>query len=1214
MRIRNGNPAINVAVSLLTSLVLLAGLTLFIEIAQAQRPAPTPIRLTDIDPAGEPQRVELDGGKYKLVYKNKAGQVFGEKEYTLGVHVRTKFVNFYYPNGQEAEVEFYYFDSAKDKNTRKEKIQYDSYGNPQERKTTYDHEATTRIFGEPVINGSREKWNPSSKRWEPAPERLRWNGATGKWEEAPEDEKYNAATGRWDKTLPSVTPTPSDSSANRSELLASLSPRDALRSVEFLSDFGKVTVHLPDDLAAGDTVSGTVSISPKGQGEREGTQSAEVLNEQLLDLAGQQVRVGNKRFRWTIPLIENDRGVSLRLREKNQKEIAREELSVMSRRPAVPDSFEFPNLIERGRPFEIRGPFDGDFANTRLMIGGVEVTPLAESPGKLVARNASSSSGVAAIKCDERGVVSQGQLRTIAVKLAAPKLKLLRGEQTTLTVLVTGLKGIKEAAPLTLFNESTEVVSMSGGDRQNFTITPKAQEVNDTFMTERILTGITPGGFTISARLDIRLYDVWLKDTPDKETWFDSATDAFRSGRQLADDASAAAGQGDVSAGVLADEALRQLKRARIYVERAIADGEISQGTAQSLGEAISYFEAQALRIKKQLTEKPAPEAFSRPSPSPPPSSRPSPTPTATVTDGRFEPSQGVWQDDEYFDDKPTKRLTRVGPASWNAELKMVVGRRTALFGIREDRHLRILIRGTTNGTRLTPVRFRFTLFQGARQKVIYEQQRAENSVLLDGPVGPKQPFEASLDASLGIPDGRSFLIDRPGSYRIEGELIRNDGSSTGLKVFAQGEAIETIPPKFRVVPVILSDPLSQLFELEKDAHLIALEAERIEQYLPVQPYSVNISPTAALDLRSIDANLPGNGSTEQERRDSLVAAIGQRFSTVSALTGGETIAVLLSKKDFALTHDPGEAFAYAVSRKVFVIQPNTDDFTFAHEFIHTTPFPWAEEQMTSECGRNYHNKADDNYGNGVSIRGYGTTRRDRVPAIMGASYDYTQWITQCSYWHLLNYLVGSPDPDLLLVRGFLSKSALTVSGSFDKFYELRGETELPKGQRTADGFALILRDNANRVLAEYPFRAVWKIPDVERERTIIPFTYRVETFPGLHRVELVGLAGVLDSKTLSTSPPSVKILTPVSNEVVRPTANSLPVTWSATDADGDSLSYSVYYSPDGGRNWRLVSYEQTGNSFVIPIRGRPRDARVRVIATDGARSSTDEIGFSFER
>jgi hypothetical protein len=420
----------------------------------------------------------------------------------------------------------------------------------------------------------------------------------------------------------------------------------------------------------------------------------------------------------------------------------------------------------------------------------------------------------------------------------------------------------------------------------------------------------------------------------------------------------------------------------------------------------------------------------------------------------------------------------------------------------------------------------------------------------------------------------------------------------------------------------MLSGPSSQASDLENQAKRIALLGGLIDEFFPVKPASVTATAEPAYDLRpkeesvisSLLSKLPFTGSSEQETQDTLVATIGQRFGTASSLTGGEKIAVLLSAEDFALTIDETEVFAYAVAQKVFVLQPRANQYTIGHEFIHTTPFAWTVNQMLGECGLNYHNNADANYGNGVYVGSYQHTRLDRVRAVMGPALGSDTWITQCSYWHLLKYLTGTPDPDLLLVRGYLAKRGASVAGSFDKFYELRGESELQPGQRTADGYSIVLRDRSNRVLAEYPFQAVWQIPDLARERKIIPFTYRVERFPGLHRVDLVGPGGVLDSKTLSANAPGVKILSPVSNEVLRPTANGLPVSWTANDADGEALSYSVYFSPDGGKNWRLAAYEQTGTSTVIQVRGRPASARVRVIATDGARSSTDEIGFSFER
>lgn len=111
MKIRHRNLAVGVARLLCALSILFACLTLFTESAQAQRPARTPIE--DAFPAGEPQRVELEGGKYKLVYRNKAGQVIEEEEYALGVKVSRKSVLSICPNGQEARVVITNFDPVK---------------------------------------------------------------------------------------------------------------------------------------------------------------------------------------------------------------------------------------------------------------------------------------------------------------------------------------------------------------------------------------------------------------------------------------------------------------------------------------------------------------------------------------------------------------------------------------------------------------------------------------------------------------------------------------------------------------------------------------------------------------------------------------------------------------------------------------------------------------------------------------------------------------------------------------------------------------------------------------------------------------------------------------------------------------------------------------------------------------------------------------------
>lgn len=79
--------------------------------AQTQKPAPAPITIIDRLKAGKSERVDLPNGGYKLVDKNKAGQVISEEVYEVtGQMIRTErkvqetFIESAYPDGKPAEV------------------------------------------------------------------------------------------------------------------------------------------------------------------------------------------------------------------------------------------------------------------------------------------------------------------------------------------------------------------------------------------------------------------------------------------------------------------------------------------------------------------------------------------------------------------------------------------------------------------------------------------------------------------------------------------------------------------------------------------------------------------------------------------------------------------------------------------------------------------------------------------------------------------------------------------------------------------------------------------------------------------------------------------------------------------------------------------------------------------------------------------------------
>src|SRR5215510_12224699 len=85
---------------------------------------------------------------------------------------------------------------------------------------------------------------------------------------------------------------------------------------------GTVTAKLPDDLSAGDTISGTVVAEAKGKTPQEKAQNLDQLNGYVVELANQPVPVDNKVAKWAIPTTAAA-SIPLILKNLDGKEVAR---------------------------------------------------------------------------------------------------------------------------------------------------------------------------------------------------------------------------------------------------------------------------------------------------------------------------------------------------------------------------------------------------------------------------------------------------------------------------------------------------------------------------------------------------------------------------------------------------------------------------------------------------------------------------------------------------------------------------------------------------------------------------------------------------------------------------------------------------------------------------------------------------------------------------
>jgi hypothetical protein len=348
----------------------------------------------------------------------------------------------------------------------------------------------------------------------------------------------------------------------------SLIAANGLYVVKFDTPAGQLTVNLPNDMRAGDTISGTVIAEPKGQTKEERAKNQTELN-------GLVIEIDRKPLRYSPPAIDvAEKGVmaSFSISHTNEpramptaashpsplpislvngagKTLA--ETTVLIQPHLVAEDFvgteveytaplfNIPPLGQTGRPIVITGPFDGDSSNTTLTASALRTAMqdlkkgtenvsgrfvlLAESPRKAVFSSPDNVTGPIQITVNNGTKQTTGTYRNVSVNLSAPKTNLLKGEKTELKVEVSGLQGIKEPVPLTL--ESKGVITMEGGAYQPLVIKPAQVSADGRYSTNRGVTGVQAGGWAAMATVVTYSMDVKVEgQNCDRVVLFNSST------------------------------------------------------------------------------------------------------------------------------------------------------------------------------------------------------------------------------------------------------------------------------------------------------------------------------------------------------------------------------------------------------------------------------------------------------------------------------------------------------------------------------------------------------------------------------------------------------------------------------------------------------------------------------------------------------------------
>jgi hypothetical protein len=105
----------------------------------------------------------------------------------------------------------------------------------------------------------------------------------------------------------------------------------------------------------------------------------------------------------------------------------------------------------------------------------------------------------------------------------------------------------------------------------------------------------------------------------------------------------------------------------------------------------------------------------------------------------------------------------------------------------------------------------------------------------------------------------------------------------------------------------------------------------------------------------------------------------------------------------------------------------------------------------------------------------------------------------------------------------------------------------------------------------------------------------------GTTSVALVYQGEVWDERPLSANAPTITITSPTT-ETSWADGGTGSLSWSADDADGDPLTYAVFYSPDYGQSWTLLATDLTETIYEVEVDSLAgsSDGRFRVVANNG--------------
>jgi hypothetical protein len=312
---------------------------------------------------------------------------------------------------------------------------------------------------------------------------------------------------------------------------------------------------------------------------------------------------------------------------------------------------------------------------------------------------------------------------------------------------------------------------------------------------------------------------------------------------------------------------------------------------------------------------------------------------------------------------------------------------------------------------------------------------------------------------------------------------------------------------------------------------------------------------------------------------------------------------------------------------------PGAGALIFGHELVHN--YDVKHTDTADACGSSddtstwpYGNSSIQEFGfNPVTGKVYDPATTHDIMSYCPAGGSKQGWISPFTWQAVFNKfspsLVTAQTDEataapVLIVNATLNNPALVPdSGQFGDLHKVDTDSELVI---PAPGdYAVQLRGAGNAVLATHPFTVTFESeyshhdgphPGDPAPRPVASVAMVVPWMEGTASVVLLHNSKVLDTQLVSANAPVVQITSP-NAAAAWPAGSTQTLAWTGSDADGDALHYSVFYSHNGV-DWALMATELTSTTLDVPVDALAgsTNAVFRVVATDGLLIGDDATNY----